>query len=177
MGGELKSRPHELELARWARREFRQLGTTKRLNWDKLRDWIGERRGKPLYIDPYPLEANVFGLWLGYKNQDRIFYQSRTVPWHQRHIIFHELGHLLLDHPSDELNTDGLSMLLPELPDSLLKFILRRSCYDEQKETDAEVVASILREWDHRLSEIAPPASQDTARAVDAALIDQILPR
>jgi hypothetical protein len=39
-----------------------------------------------------------FALWIGLHTMDSIFYERNTQPWHQEHLILHEIGHMLLEH-------------------------------------------------------------------------------
>lgn len=125
-------------------------------------------------IDPYPLEVGIYGLWLSFDEMDVILYQAETTPEHQKHIILHEFGHILAGHRSDEADVDALAYLMPHLPSTLIKAVLRRTCYDEEHEREAELVATIILEWSQRMERITPSRSHGAARWIDTALNDHI---
>ncbi|MGW5446082.1 hypothetical protein [Streptomyces asiaticus] len=62
---------------------------------------LAAQRARPLRLHPLPAEAaatGACGLWLATDAEDHIFYERRTVPLHQEHIVLHEIGHLLFNH-------------------------------------------------------------------------------
>lgn len=80
------------------------------------------------------------------ESEDVVFFQKETSPPHQDHIILHEIGHMIAEHPSDETENDGLDLLAPGEPDGTTR-ALRRTCYDSANEREAELVATIILEW------------------------------
>lgn len=158
------------QLVRWCRRELRSLGAESPLDLETLRQRLQQRRGKPLSIRSAALQVGSYGLWVSFTDRDLILYQEETTPDHQRHIILHELGHVLAGHHSDEADVDALSYLMPHLSSSLVHAVLRRTCYDAEHERAAEVAATIMSEWAERTELVTPSRSQGSSRWVDGAL-------
>jgi hypothetical protein len=58
---------------------------------------LSRDRGRPLHLIPLPLRTSISGAWLGMPDADYIVYQSvGSSPLHQIHVIWHEIGHMLL---------------------------------------------------------------------------------
>ncbi|BDD81254.1 hypothetical protein TPB0596_10170 [Tsukamurella pulmonis] len=116
---------------------------------EELTRRIGEARGRPIVLREWPLPVpGPFGMWLAGDEQDLVFYQQQTSAAHQRHIIFHELGHIVCGHDAD---VEGVVAELPEtmppLPEGLRWRGLRRTCYTQAWEQEAEAVASTIADW------------------------------
>jgi hypothetical protein len=87
------------------------------------------------------------GLWLATDRADHIFHVRGSSPMHERHIILHEIGHLLCDHATPgEAADDTLSALLPDLDPQVVMQVLRRSSYSAPQEQVAEMMASLILE-------------------------------
>jgi len=120
-------------LRRRCRRLLRELDVRPPLDVRDLCDRLAARRGKPIRLVPYPIEIpGPFGLWFATDSADFIVYQQETTKPHQNHIILHELGHMIAEHPSDDEST---------------AFVARRTCYDSAHEREAELIATIILEW------------------------------
>jgi Zn-dependent peptidase ImmA (M78 family) len=106
-----------------------------------------------------------FGLWFGLADRDCIFYQRETTPAHQAHIILHELGHLIADHPSDESDPDSFAADMrvrpPEGGVREASKARRRTCYDSRHEQEAELIATIILEWASVLDAVQPTPPRD----------------
>jgi Zn-dependent peptidase ImmA (M78 family) len=164
----------ERELRRRCRGLLRELDVQPPLDVHEFCARLAVVRGRPIKLIPYPLWADgPFGLWFKGRSTDFIVYQEHTTKPHQRHIILHEVGHILADHPSDE-SPDGLCDLLgaslPEPPGTLRC----RTSYDQREEREAETVATIILEWASILDAMRLPQSSDAAEGVDAALSDRL---
>jgi hypothetical protein len=173
----------ERELRRRCRRLLNELDIRPPLDVAELCRRMEQRRGRPLRLVPYPIPVpGPFGMWVGAPAADYIVYQQETSSAHQRHIILHELGHMLADHRSDEhdprdpheeaLLTElrrGTEHLPPgELPDldldpGAVRRALRRTAYDSEQEREAETVATIILEWASVLDHVVPRSSTDAA--------------
>lgn len=164
----------ERSLARWCRRELREMGIEAPLNLGLLGERIADRRGKVLQLQPHPLEVGIYGLWLSFVDTELVLYQAETSPEHQKDIILHEFGHILAGHGSDEADPDALRYLLPNLPPGVIEAGLRRTCFDAEHEYEAELVATIISEWSERIDHVTPSRSTGRARWVDAALNDTV---
>ncbi|MFF8989614.1 hypothetical protein ACF09H_06580 [Streptomyces sp. NPDC014983] len=128
---------------------------------------------------PYPLPVpGPYGAWVATLSADYILYQQETSKAHQDHIILHEIGHILAGHRGESAN-DGCEndcerddLGEPE-PDTI-QHVLRRTSYDESREHEAELIATIILEWASMLDHVAlPPASQPDLRRVQTALGDR----
>lgn len=91
------------ELRAVARKTLRGLGLTPPLDQgvEVLAARLGERRGKPIVLvatTELPPTA-AFGVTGGDDNVDIILYEARTSTTSQLLIVFHELAHIILDHP------------------------------------------------------------------------------
>ncbi|MFJ5266752.1 secondary metabolite protein [Streptomyces sp. NPDC088387] len=74
-----------------------------------------------------------------------VFYEARTSTLHQDHIIAHEFSHLLLGHhESQPLSPLGPALITTVDPDTV-QMVLGRTTYDEAKEREAELLASLLQ--------------------------------
>lgn len=164
----------EGELARWCRRELRGLQIDPPFDLLAFSERVALRRGKSIRIAPYPLDVGVYGLWLAYSDVDMILYQAETTPEHQKHIVLHEFGHLLAGHQSDEGDPGALDYLLPNLPVGLIRSVLRRTCYDEEHEREAELVATIIAEWADRMDQVTPSRSRGHSRWLDGAMNEPV---
>lgn len=100
----------ERELRRRCRKLLKDLDIGPPLDVEQLCARLGEQRGKPIRLMPYPLEVpGPFGCWIATSAADYIFYQAETTKPHQDHIILHELGHMLADHhPQGDAEPHGL---------------------------------------------------------------------
>jgi hypothetical protein len=172
-----KSSTNERELRRRCRQLLRELDVQPPLDVHEFCARLAAVRGRPIKLIPYPIWADgPFGLWFRGRGTDYIVYQQCTTKPHQRHIILHEVGHILADHPSDE-GADDLRDLLGSPGGELREFtgaVRRRTAYDQQEEREAETVATIILEWASILDSMAAPPTSDGAAGVDAALSDRL---
>ena len=164
----------ERELRKRCRGLLRELDVQPPLDVHEFCARLAVVRGRPIKLVPYALWADgPFGLWFKGRTTDFIVYQEHTTKPHQRHIILHEVGHILADHPSDEgaeTMCDLLAGALPEPPETLRC----RTAYEEREEREAETVATIILEWASILDAMRLPQSADAAEGVDAALSDRL---
>ncbi|WP_374201681.1 hypothetical protein [Saccharopolyspora sp. 6M] len=156
---------------RWqCRRLLRELDVSAPLDVRELCHRLGEARGRPIELYPYPIEVpGPFGLWFRLRDRDAIFFQQEDVAWHQDHIILHELGHVLGEHPSDAEVFDPATSAIRQNPPAGLDWDVaedehrrRRSCYDDRYEREAELHATIIQEWGSVLT-TAPLVSEEPA--------------
>ncbi|GAA2139486.1 hypothetical protein GCM10009760_21850 [Kitasatospora kazusensis] len=107
---------------------------------------LSQRLGRPLELLPLPSSScGPCGLLISTDRAEYIGYPSHTSPLHQRHIVLHEVGHLLCGHRGDSvLGPAAAEALLPSLPGELIHRVLGRSVYTEVQEQEAEVFASLV---------------------------------
>ncbi|POX43037.1 hypothetical protein C3486_02110 [Streptomyces sp. Ru73] len=165
----------ERELRRRCKRELRALDIHPPLRVGELCQQLGERRGRPIRLVPHRMPVpGPFGAWIATPAADYILYQQETTASHQRHIILHEVGHILADHQSEAVDDDELCAGVPNLAPGSVRRLLRRTSYDEEHEREAELVATIVLEWASVLDRVAPrPASDPSLRRVQTALGDR----
>jgi hypothetical protein len=154
----------ERELRRRCRKLLKQLDIGPPLDVEVLCARLGDQRGKPIRLMPYPLEVpGPFGCWIATSSADYIFYQAETTKSHQDHIILHELGHMLADHHphGDAEPADFLRGPAPDLDPDAVHRALRRTSYDDAHEWEAETVATIILEWASVLNYTIPRRAAD----------------
>lgn len=164
-------------LRRRLRSELRAAGVEGPVPMAEICSRLGERRGKPIRLMAFPLEVpGPFGLWIKTASADIIVYQGTGTTWfHQQHIIAHELGHVLADHPSDEGDDTVWAQLLPDIPPDVIRRTLRRrTSYGNEYEKEAEALATVLLEATTKAQEITLPGRSPRARRAQTALGDPI---
>jgi hypothetical protein len=79
---------------------------------------LSQDRGRPLHLIPLPLRTSISGAWLGMPDADHIVYQSvGSSALHQIHVIWHEIGHMLLPGHARTCDVD------PDTRDVLMKVL------------------------------------------------------
>jgi hypothetical protein len=168
-------RGNERELARRIRRTLRALEVQPPLSVHQLCEALSTHRGRHIELRPFPLPTpGPIGLWLDTPRADLIIFQAETTSGHQDHIILHEIGHILADHPGASL-TAQWENLLPGLKPGAIRRALQRCSYDTEQEREAELVATIIGAWAAILDEVTDPPSTDPAvRRIHSALGDRM---
>jgi hypothetical protein len=137
-----------LKLRRSCRALIDQLELPHVLSIEALCHHLVAQRTRPIHLHPLSPEAaatGTCGLWLATDTADHIFYEHRTTPLHQEHIVLHEIGHLLFNHRTVGLDSEaGWDALLPDLDVSTVQRLLRRTNYATDQEQEAELFASFL---------------------------------
>jgi hypothetical protein len=112
---------------------------------------------------------------------DVVLYQSETTAAHQVQIMLHEFGHLVLDHPGDELGDaakfatlTARQELAPHHSASFIQGTVYRSCDDPLYEQEVELWATIVREWDQRVARLVPARTPGAVGRLDLALSDHV---
>ena len=132
------------KLRRRCEARLRALSIQTPCDLDALIAAVIAQRPCPLSLMSMPLLGKPYGLWLTDGTTECIWYEQDTTPTHQRHIILHELCHLLCAHrPSDASAFDGP---LPDMDRERLSALMRRSRYTLEEEREAELLASIIIE-------------------------------
>ncbi|MEU8828022.1 hypothetical protein [Streptomyces sp. NPDC048636] len=115
---------------------------------------VAERVGRPVHLVPMSLGGVVSGMTASTDEGFWVFYELRTSPWHQIHIVLHEIGHLLLGHEQDPAVTeDALRMWTPSVDVTtamrrlgMTPGFARHHCYDNLTERETEVLGTLLME-------------------------------
>lgn len=135
---------------------------------DRFLRELGDRRGRLIQLVPARLGATApCGLLVSTDDIDYVCYAENTSPLHRWHIIFHELGHLELDHegprvtlpPDDRLEAEpehadpvaAMRLLLPDLSPALIRRLLTRTAYHAEEERTAELFATLTAARVNRL--------------------------
>lgn len=167
---------NDLALRRGTRRILRELDIQPPLDVFDLCDRLGEFRGRPIRLVDYPLPApGVFGFWLEGGKADYIIYQRDTTLVHQDHIILHEVGHIISGHGGNSDDIPNMAGLLNILPPDTLHSGMRREGYDHVIEQEAEMVATVIKEWSTLLDRLEYQRSERRpvhTRRVDGAFDD-----
>jgi len=116
---------------------------------------LGESRRRPLRRVAAELPTgSPSGMWVATPDVDYVFFERRTTALHQRHIVLHELGHLISNHDAPPAMTDAASrMLLPHLDPAMVRRMLGRTYYSAVEEQQAELIGSLIHQ---RISAWAP---------------------
>ncbi|MFH8337465.1 hypothetical protein [Streptomyces sp. AM6-12] len=137
-----------LKLRRRCQAVIDRLDLPHALSVEALCQHLAARRARPLRLHTLPPEAathGMCGLWLATDTEDHIFYEHRTAPLHQEHIILHEIGHLLFNHRTTALDDEGgWGALLPDLGIRAVQRLRHRTNYATREEQEAELFASLL---------------------------------
>lgn len=162
----------ERALRQRCKRTLRALDIRPPLRVPVLCDRLGAQRGRPIRLVPYPLPVpGPTGLWIASPTADYLLYQQHTSIAHQDHIVLHEVGHIIAEHDSVELDETSWSLLDPDTLRTAIGHALHRTCYDTEQEQEAETVATIILEWSCVLGAIMPdPEDEPTARCLQLAL-------
>lgn len=103
---------------------------------------LARQRGRQIEL----IAAAVpFGMLVTTSDTDYIVYPNNTTRLHAQHIALHEVGHLLLNHPTSTVDRRAVAeALLPDLSPKLVRRILGRTTYSDNQEYEAESFASVL---------------------------------
>ncbi|MER5635458.1 ParH-like protein [Kitasatospora sp. NPDC002227] len=111
-----------------------------------LTELLTGRLGRP--VEFLPLPAGAFGpcgVLVSTERAEYIGYPADATPLHQRHIVLHEVGHLLCGHRGTAtLNAATERTLLPHLSGELVRRVLGRDGYTEPQEREAELFATLV---------------------------------
>lgn len=121
------------------------------------------QRGRPIVLEAVPeIEdpaelGSPTGLWVAGSTLDVIFFDADTSPWHQEHIILHELSHLLCGHHAQLIAEPGFTeLLLPHMSREIVVGARGRTItYSDAEEQEAELLASLISEQANRRAIIA----------------------
>ncbi len=125
---------------------------------------VARRVGRPVHLVPMSLDGVVSGMTATTDDGYWVVYELKTSPWHQAHIVLHELSHLLLGHDQNpRVTQDALRVWTPsvDVTTAMRRLGLTRNnlgfarhhCYDNATERETEVLGTLLME---RLAPMAP---------------------
>lgn len=127
---------------------------------------VAEHRGRPIELMPIPSVTGVpCGLLMTTDHADYILYPVNTTELHQRHILLHEVSHLLCGHTGTvEIDAAATRALMPNLSPELVRRVLGRSVYTESEEREAELLATLIAQRAEHL----PPGQPDEIGKLDS---------
>lgn len=113
---------------------------------------LAARRGRPIELMPVSAPTGgPCGLLMSTERADYILYPTNTTALHRRHILLHEVGHLLCGHVGSDAGADGAAIdaaagreLMPNLSPELIRRVLGRTTYTALEEQEAELLASLI---------------------------------
>lgn len=116
--------------------------------------------------------GGLCGTWMRTAKADYVFYEEDTSVLHQRHIVFHEVGHILRRHvPGKELSADLARTIAPGSKVSDVFRVLGRDSYNDDDEFEAELIATlILRRIGRQSVREMPTATDPTAGDIIARI-------
>lgn len=144
-------------------RAFKQLKFRRPFGQTSLQTAVERYRGKPLKIAFSPLYASTSGMWYGYDDHDLIVIDVNTVRRSRRHTFLHEVGHIMMGHPSDNNADDVVEQSTPWVGAVTRAKIVcrRRTCFDSRYEREAECFATVGTEWMDRTNAVLADAVDD----------------
>jgi hypothetical protein len=166
---------NSLHLRRGVKQILQDLEIETPLDVRVLCERLGAKRERNIELVPYPLPApGAFGLWIGTPTVDYVLYQRDTTVAHQEHIILHETGHIISGHGSNEEDEDIWAQMFPNLSPEMIRRALRRDGYSQTIEREAEMVATVIKEWATLLDRLrsAPDRRTDASRRLGGAFDD-----
>ncbi|GAA3185672.1 MULTISPECIES: hypothetical protein [Streptomyces] len=165
-------------IRRRCKRLVKELALPATVDLRGLCDLVGARVGAPVHLVPMSLDGAASGMTAATDDAYWVFYESRTSPWHQAHIVLHELGHLLLGHDRDPaLTEDALRLWTPSVDAAtalrrmgLTPGLARHHGYDNPAERETEVLGTLLMERLAPPTQDPPPPPDGRAAELAAAL-------
>ncbi|MFE0025716.1 hypothetical protein [Amycolatopsis sp. NPDC059021] len=131
---------------------------------------IADRRGRPIELMPVNAPSGgPCGLLMSTERADYILYPTNTTALHRRHILLHEVGHLLCGHVGSAapgavgaaIDAAASRALMPNLSPELVRRVLGRTTYTAVEEQEAELLASLIAHRVARGEGVRAPARSD----------------
>lgn len=139
----------------------RQIASPAPLTFDQMIDNAARHRHRPITPVGTDLDGTTpCGILITTNERDLILYPNSATPLHRKHIVAHEIGHLMLGHTgTHKFQDDLLRRLTPNLSQDLIRRLLGRTTYEDRQEREAEVFATVL---------LTTAAEQDRPHSVHA---------
>ncbi|KPC61125.1 hypothetical protein ADL29_26670 [Streptomyces chattanoogensis] len=150
------------QIRRRCKQLIKELAVPAAIDLQGMCDIVATRVARPVHMVPMSLDGVVSGMTASTDDGYWIFFELKTSPWHQAHIVLHELSHLLLGHAQDPAITeDALRMWTPSIDAAtamrrmgLTAGFARHHGYDNLAERETEVLGTLLME------RVAPSAGE-----------------
>lgn len=133
-----------------AKKQLQQLSLPRELSLDMLHSKVERERNISIAVRPAGPDDDplVTGSVLFTENHAVITYPADASPHRKNKVLCHEFAHLIFRHVQTDPVTDlpdDMSMMLQLLdPDMIRAQLLRRRCFDNPAELEAEVLADML---------------------------------
>lgn len=124
-------------------------------------DAIAGRRQRSIELVPSAMPPGLHGLLVPEASTDYLFHRADTTPLHRRHIILHELAHLVCGHRGLLIDATSLRDLLAR-PNGVETLLAQ---YSREEEREAEMFATLVLA---RTEGAAPPPQHHDAHAAHA---------
>lgn len=103
--------------------------------------YVEAKRGRRIVLHDLPL-AELFGAWISTPDIDYILVNETTHTVHRAHIILHEVGHMILNHPcrplKDVLTPELLQLLRVEEARGCARYVYTNDLSNTPEELEAE---------------------------------------
>lgn len=167
------------QVRRACERLVAQLDIPEPFDLESLCHGIGLQRARPIVLMPTPMVfGNLCGLWLGTAKADYVFYEENTSRLHQKHIVCHEIGHLLRGHSASRtLGPDIARALTVAVEPGEVQRVLGRDTYNDDQEFEAELIATLILRRVSRGSVPSSPAALKVSAQSAVARIARSLSR
>ncbi|HTJ66711.1 MAG TPA: hypothetical protein VL551_04210 [Actinospica sp.] len=146
---------------------------------DELCQRIGAQRHRPIVLMPTAMAfGNLCGLWMATAQADYVFYEENTSRLHQKHIVCHEVGHILREHSSSgTLGSDIARALTAAVQPGDVQRVLGRDTYNDDQEFEAELIATLIMRRVSRTQAAHVPTAVNPSAAKAVARIARSLSR
>ncbi len=141
-------------------------------------DTLARQRGRPIVLQPAACGTGYYGLWVATRDTDVVYYERDTSALHQKHIILHEICHLLCGHQSTNVTDPAAQQLLfPDLQTAAMRHTLQRAGYSTDEEREAELLASLILDRAERAAAVVPDSAESTIERLGSVLEEGPQPR
>ncbi|MEV4738741.1 regulator component [Streptomyces sp. NPDC049555] len=147
-----------------------RLNLPHRFGTQQLCDAVAELRGKPIVLRPMDTATTgdlPCGIRVETATADILYFERGTSALHQMHILAHEIGHVLCDHPGS-LSLGGDADQALGLNPTLVQRMSGRTSYRNDDEREAEMMATVIRQRIYRGRELPPAQPYDRTERWEA---------
>lgn len=117
---------------------------------EAFRTSLEGQRHRPLELAAAAMPPACTGLWIATERADYIFYEQDAAPDDQLKIIFHEIGHMALNHQGIPITSRVIALLFPHLDPCMVAAALAgavsSTVYSETEELEADTFTNLFLE-------------------------------
>lgn len=137
------------EIERWIRTALLpKLGLKGNFDAFLFTERLAELKRKPIKLRPYTFPPGDRKTGMLIYNTDlkryEIFYEENTTWSHLQTIIYHEDGHIALNHPLLGMSQEELDLVAKHFKADILEIVFREGSCSKEDEQEAEVFASVM---------------------------------